>query len=158
MKILLLERSNDICRDNQNLRIHSGSYLRIKDDLTDHTGGRKHAKLARIQAEQCYLPALLGEKIGADLAGKDEQHSKAFVAAAVYERTLFIMTDKGASAQRFLLLFSQGRPERKLCQCAFHINGSYACRSRGHRRSDQPRRAHDHGGHSEHWDRSPDFR
>ena len=75
----------------------------------------------------------------------------------VYERTLFIMTDKGTSAQRFLLLFSQGRPERKLCQCAFHINGSYVCRSRGHRRCDQPRRAHGHGGHSEHWDRSPDF-
>ena len=43
MKILLLERSNDICRDNQNIRIHSGGHLRIKGDLTDHTGGRKHA-------------------------------------------------------------------------------------------------------------------
>ena len=43
-------------------------------------------------------------------------------------------------------------------QCAFHINGSYAYRSRGHRRCDQLRRAHGHGGHSEHWDRSPDFR
>ena len=73
-----------------------------------HTGGRKHAKLARIQAEQCYLPALLGEKIGADLAGKDEHHSKTFVVAAVYERTLFIMTDKGTSAQRFHFVFSQG--------------------------------------------------
>ena len=108
MKILLLERRNDICRDNQNVRIRSCGHLRIKGDLTDHTGGRKHAKLARIQAEQCYLPALLGEKIGADLAGKDEQHSKAFGIAAVYERALFIMTDKGTSAQRFLLLFSQG--------------------------------------------------
>ena len=54
------------------------------------------------------LPTLLGEKIGADLAGKDEQHSETFVVAAVYERTLFIMTDKGTSAQRFLLLFGQG--------------------------------------------------
>ena len=26
----------------------------------------------------------------------------------VYDRTLFIMTDKGTSAQRFLLLFGQG--------------------------------------------------
>ena len=158
MKILLLEHSDDICGNNQNLRIHSRGHLRIKGDLTDHTGGRKHAQLTRIQAEQRYLPTLLGEKIGADLAGKDEQHSKAFVVAAVYERTLFIMTDKGTSAQRFLLLFSQGRPERKLCQCAFHINGSYAYRIRGHRRCDQIRRAHGHGGHSEHWDRSPDFR
>ena len=98
MKILLLERSDDICGDNQNLRIHSCGHLRIKGDLTDHTGGRKHAKLARIQAEQRYLPALLGEKIGADLAGKDEQHSETFIVAAVYERALFIMTDKGASA------------------------------------------------------------
>ena len=73
-----------------------------------HTGGRKHAKLARIQAEQCYLPALLGEKIGANFTGKDEQHSKTFVVAAVYERTLFIMTDKGTSAQRFHFVFSQG--------------------------------------------------
>ena len=38
------------------------------------------------------------------------------------------------------------------------INGSYACRSRGHRRCDQLRRAHGHGGRSEHWDYSPDFR
>ena len=43
-------------------------------------------------------------------------------------------------------------------QCAFHISGSYAYRSRGHRRCDQLRRAHGHGGHSEHWDHSPDFR
>jgi hypothetical protein len=43
-------------------------------------------------------------------------------------------------------------------QCALHINGSYAYRSRGYRRCDQLRRAHGHGGHSEHWDRSPDFR
>ena len=43
-------------------------------------------------------------------------------------------------------------------QCAFHINGSYDCRSRGYRRCDQLRRACGHGGHSEHWDRSPDFR
>ena len=28
--------------------------------------------------------------------------------AAVYERALFIMTDEGTSAQRFLLLFGQG--------------------------------------------------
>ena len=108
MKILLLEHSDDICRDNQNLRIHSRGHLRIKGDLTDHTGGRKHAQFTRIQAEQRYLPTLLGEKIGADLAGKDEQHSETFVVAAVYERALFIMTDKGTSAQRFLLLFGQG--------------------------------------------------
>ena len=108
MKILLLERSNDICGDDQNLRIHSRGHLRIKGDLTDHTGGRKHAQFARIQAEQRYLPPLLGEKIGADLAGKDEQHSEAFIVAAVYERALFIMTDKGTSVQRFLLLFGQG--------------------------------------------------
>ena len=44
------------------------------------------------------LPPLLGEKISADLAGKDKQHSETFGVAAVYERTLFIMTDKGASA------------------------------------------------------------
>ena len=43
MKILLLERSNDICGDNQNVRIHSGSHLRIKGDLADHAGGGKHA-------------------------------------------------------------------------------------------------------------------
>ena len=43
MKILLLEHSDDICRDNQNLRIHSRGHLRIKGDLTDHTRGRKHA-------------------------------------------------------------------------------------------------------------------
>ena len=43
-------------------------------------------------------------------------------------------------------------------QCAFHISGSYACRSRGHRRCDLPRHARGHGGHSDHWDRSPDFR
>ena len=108
MKILLLEHSDDICRDNQNLRIHSRGHLRIKGDLTDHTRGRKHAQLTRIQPEQCDFSPFLGEKIGADLAGKDEQHSKAFVVAAVYERTLFIMTDKGTSAQRFLLLFGQG--------------------------------------------------
>ena len=108
MKILLLERSNDICRDNQNVRIRSCGHLCIKGDLTDHTGGRKHAQLTRIQAEQCDFSPFLGEKISADLAGKDEQHSKTFVVAAVYERTLFIMTDKGTSAQRFLLLFGQG--------------------------------------------------
>ena len=108
MKIFLFERSDDICRDNQNFRIHSSSHLRIKGDLTDHTGGRKHAQLTRIQPEQCDFSPLLGEKIGADLAGKDEQHSETFGVAAVYERTLFIMTDKGASAQRFLLLFGQG--------------------------------------------------
>ena len=50
------------------------------------------------------------------------------------------------------------RARRKLCQCAFHISGSYACRSRGHRRCAHPRRAHGHGGHSEHWDRSPNYR
>ena len=98
MKILLLEHSDDICRDNQNLRIHSRGHLRIKGDLTDHAGGRKHAWFARIQPEQCDFSSFLGEKIGANLAGKDEQHSKAFVVAAVYERTLFIMTDKGTSA------------------------------------------------------------
>ena len=108
MKILLLERSNDICRDNQNVRIRSCGHLRIKGDLTDHTGGRKHAQLTRIQPEQCDFSPFLGEKIGADLAGKDEQHSKAFVVAAVYERTLFIMTDKGTSAQRFHFVFGQG--------------------------------------------------
>ena len=107
MKILLLERSDDICRDNQNVRIRSCGHLRIKGDLTDHAGGGKHAQLARIQAEQRYLPSLLGEKIGADLAGKNKQHSKTFAVAAVYERALFIMTDKGASAQRFLLLLGQ---------------------------------------------------
>ena len=108
MKILLLEHSDDICRDNQNLRIHSSGHLRIKGDLTDHAGGRKHAQLTRIQPEQCDFSPLLGEKIGADLAGKDEQHSKAFVVAAVYERALFIMTDKGTSAQRFHFVFGQG--------------------------------------------------
>ena len=108
MKILLLEHSDDICRDNQNVRIHSRGHLRIKGNLTDHAGGRKHAQFARIQPEQCDFSPFLGEKIGADLAGKDEQHSEAFGVAAVYECTLFIMTDKGASAQRFLLLFGQG--------------------------------------------------
>ena len=108
MKILLLEHSDDICRDNQNLRIHSRGHLRIKGDLTDHAGGRKHAQFTRIQAEQRYLPPLLGEKIGADITGKDEQHSETFIVAAVNKCALFIMTDKGASAQRFLLLFSQG--------------------------------------------------
>ena len=43
MEIFLLECSNDICRDNQNVRIHSRGHLRIKGDLTNHTGGRKHA-------------------------------------------------------------------------------------------------------------------
>ena len=38
------------------------------------------------------------EKIGADLAGKNKQHSETFIVAAVNERTLFIMTDKGTSA------------------------------------------------------------
>ena len=108
MKILLLEHSDDICRDNQNVRIHSCGHLRIKGDLTDHAGGRKHAQFTRIQTEQCDFAPFLGEKIGADLAGKDKQHSETFIVAAVYERTLFIMTDKGTSAQRFLLLFSQG--------------------------------------------------
>ena len=42
MEIFLLECSNDICRDNQNVRIHSGSHLRIKGDLIDHAGGGKH--------------------------------------------------------------------------------------------------------------------
>ena len=108
MKILLLEHSDDICRDNQNVRIHSCGHLRIKGDLTDHAGGRKYAQFTRIQPEQCDFPPLLGEKVGANLAGKDEQHSETFVVAAVYERPLFIMTDKGTSAQRFLLLFGQG--------------------------------------------------
>ena len=108
MKIFLLERSDDICRDNQNFRIHSCGHLRIKGDLTDHTGGRKHAQLTRIQAEQCDFSPFLGEKISADLAGKDEQQSKTFVVAAVYERTLFIMTDKGTSAQRVHFAFGQG--------------------------------------------------
>ena len=108
MKILLLECSDDICRDNQNVRIRSCGHLRIKGDLTDHAGGGKHAQLTRIQPEQCDFSPFLGEKIGADLAGKDEQHSKTFGVAAVYERTLFIMTDKGTSAQRFHFVFSQG--------------------------------------------------
>ena len=98
MKILLLEHSDDICRYNQNLRIHSRGHLRIKGNLTDHAGGRKHAQLTRIQPEQCDFSPFLGEKIGADLAGKNKQHSETFVVAAVYERALFIMTDKGASA------------------------------------------------------------
>ena len=100
MEIFLLECSNDICRDNQNVRIHSGSHLRIKGDLTDHTGGRKHAQFTRIQAEQRYLSPLLGEKIGADLAGKDEQHSETFVVAAVYERG-FIISFMAVSASQF---------------------------------------------------------
>ena len=108
MTILLLERSNDICRDNQNFCIHSSSHLRIKGDLTDHTRGRKHAQLARIQAEQRYLPPLLGEKIGADLAGKNKQHSETFIVAAVNERALFIMTDKGTSAYCVHFAFGQG--------------------------------------------------
>ena len=108
MKILLLERSDDSCRDSQNLCIHSRGHLRIKGDLTDHTGGRKHAKLARIQAEQRYLPTLLGEKIGADLTGKDKQHSETFGVTAVYERTLFILTDKGTSAYCVHFAFGQG--------------------------------------------------
>ena len=99
MEIFLLECSNDICRDNQNVRIHSGSHLRIKGDLTDHAGGRKHAQITRIQPEQCDFSPFLGEKIGADLAGKDEQHSETFIVAAVNKCALFIMTDKGASAQ-----------------------------------------------------------
>ena len=41
---------------------------------------------------------------------------------------------------------------------SFHINGSYACRSRGYRRCDLSRRAHGHGDHNEHWGHSPDFR
>ena len=98
MQIFLLERSNDICRDNQNLCIHSRGHLRIKGDLADHAGGSEHAYFARIQAEQRYLPPFLGEKIGADLAGKNKQHSETFIVAAVNERTLFIMTDKGTSA------------------------------------------------------------
>ena len=31
-------------------------------------------------------------------AGRDKQHSETFIVAAVNERTLFIMTDKGTSA------------------------------------------------------------
>ena len=87
-----------------------GKYASVLEieHLTDHTGGGKHAWFTRIQAEQRYLPPLLGEKIGADLAGKDEQHSKAFVVAAVYERTLFIMTDKGTSAYCVHFAFGQG--------------------------------------------------
>ena len=108
MKILLLERSDDICRDNQNVRIRSCGHLRIKGDLTDHTGGRKHAKFARIQPEQRDFSPFLREKIGADLAGKNKQHSETFGVAAVHKRALFIMTDKSTSAQRFLLLFGQG--------------------------------------------------
>ena len=108
MKILLLEHSDDICRYNQNLRIHSRGHLRIKGDLTDHTRGRKHAQLTRIQPEQCDFSPFLGEKIGADLAGKNKQHSETFVVAAVYERALFIMTDKGASAYCDHFAFGQG--------------------------------------------------
>ena len=54
-----------------------GKYASVLEieHLTDHAGGREHAKFARIQAEQRYLPPLLGEKIGADLAGKNKQHS-----------------------------------------------------------------------------------
>ena len=55
-----------------------GKYASVLEieHLTDHTGGGKHAWFTRIQAEQRYLPPLLGEKIGADLAGKDEHHSE----------------------------------------------------------------------------------
>ena len=41
-------------------------------------------------------------------AGKDEQHSKTFDVVAVYERALFIMTDKGTSAHRVHFAFGQG--------------------------------------------------
>ena len=61
-----------------------------------------------ILAEQRYLPPFLGEKIDADLAGKNKQHSETFIVAAVNERTLFIMTDKGTSAQRAHFVFGQG--------------------------------------------------
>ena len=108
MKILLLEHSDDICRDNQNVRIHSCGHLRIKGDLTDHAGGRKHAQLTRIQPEQCDFPPFLGEKIGADLAGKDEHHSETFIVAAVNKCALFIMTDKGTSAYCVHFAFGQG--------------------------------------------------
>ena len=55
-----------------------GKYASVLEieHLTDHAGGRKHAWFARIQAEQRYLPPLLGEKIGADLAGKNKHHSE----------------------------------------------------------------------------------
>ena len=105
-----------------------------------------------------FLLSLCGNESLAEELTSETFYSETFIVAAVNECTLFIMTDKGTSAQRFLLLFGQGWPERELCQCAFHINGSCACRSRGHRRCAHPRRAHGHGGHSEHWDRSPDFR
>ena len=108
MNVLCREGIDDICGNHQNRSIGSGTQLCIKGDLADDTGGRKHTKFARIKAKQCYLPSFFGEKISADLAGKDEQHSEAFGVATVYECTLFIMTDKGASAQRFLLLFGQG--------------------------------------------------
>ena len=54
-----------------------GKYASVLEieHLTDHTGGREHAWFTRIQAEQRYLPPLLGEKIGADLAGKNKQNS-----------------------------------------------------------------------------------
>ena len=54
-----------------------GKYASVLEieHMPARTGGGKHAKFARIQAEQRYLPPLFGEKIGADLAGKDEHHS-----------------------------------------------------------------------------------
>ena len=108
MNVLCREGIDDICGNHQNRSIGSGTQLCIKGDLADDAGGGKHTKFARIKAKQCYLPSFFGEKISADPAGKDKQHSKTFIVTAVNNCAFFITADKAASAYHIFFLFGQG--------------------------------------------------
>ena len=68
-----------------------------------------------------------------------------YIEDLIERENTFTMEEFAASVNEFL----------KMC---IRDSGSYAYRSRGHRRCDLPRHACGHGGHSEHWDHGPDFR
>ena len=84
-----------------------GSHLGVKGDLTDDAGGRQHAQIACIQPEQCHLPPLVGEEIGADLTGEHQHQTETFAAAVMDERPLFIAARHRTALHRFPLPLGQ---------------------------------------------------
>ena len=155
-KILLGQRGDKSGGDDEHLRLLLGGHLGIKGDLADDAGRRQDAQLAGVQPEQRHLPPLVGEEVGAYLAGQHQQQPQTFAAAVVDERALFIPAHHRAPPYRIPLLLCQQLPEGQAAHCRFHVSGSRDGRSRGRRRCGRPRRGRGRGGRSERRGHSPD--
>lgn len=113
VNILLHQAAERSSADAVGLGVLLGVDVQIKIDRIHDTGGREDADLPREEAVKGHVPAILGEKIGSQLAGAEEQDAHAVFHGAVHPLPFFVLDRPGGAAEKLLLLRGQLLPERE---------------------------------------------